>query len=345
MKMINDRRIISIIIPVYNVAEYLCDTLANVTSQDGFMDCELILINDGSTDKSLDILLEYEFKYSNIRVIDKPNEGVSATRNSGIEEAYGEYIYFMDADDLLHPKAISIILNEIKANNADIITWNFTTFYSKPKFAQISAINFVNVDNSDRRAFNYLTEKGCAVSLCSKAIRHSLFEKPIVRFIPSMTYGEDMFVSWKCIIKAKSIRYLEFPLYYYRQTGNSAISRFHSNLYKTYRHAFDDLRNFINDNDFETSDLLNDLDYHFARRLPALTSMESRARYGRHQRLSHLSKILEDEYISRALKTDERLKGNIYDLARTNNVKKMHYSARMAALKSRLLFPLKKLFK
>jgi len=337
--------LLSIIIPVYNVEKYLRDTLNSLTKQRRFNECELLLINDGSKDNSIEIQREYESCFDNIRVIDKPNEGVSATRNRGIDEATGEYLYFMDADDLLHPQAISIILNEIVANNADIVTWNFATFYSKPKFAQISAINFVNVDNSDRRAFNYLTEKGCAVSLCSKAIRRSLFANPIIRLIPDMTYGEDMFVSWKCIIKAKSISYLELPLYCYRQTGNSAISRFHANLYETYRTAFDDLKNFLHDSGLGTDDLLKDLDYHFARRIPALTSMESKAPYDSSHQQNHLTKVLEDEYICRALKTDERLKGDIYDLARNKDVGKMLSSARMAALRSKLLFPLKKFFK
>ncbi len=336
---------LSIIIPVYNAEKYLRDTLNNVTEQRRFNECELLLINDGSKDNSLEILREYQSRFDNVHVIDKPNEGVSATRNRGIDEATGEYLYFMDADDLLHPQAISIVLNEIVANNADIVTWNFTTFYSKTKFAQISAIEFENIDNSDRRAFNYLTEKGCAVSLCSKAIRRSLFANPIIRLIPGMTYGEDMFVSWKCIIKAKSIRYLEPPLYYYRQTGNSAVSQFHANLYETYRYAFDDLKDFLHDNGLGTDDLMKDLDCHFARRIPALTSMESKAPYDRNQQQIHLTKVLEDEYISRALNTDERLKGVIYDLARNKDVGKMLSQVRREALKSRLLFPLKRFLK
>lgn len=337
--------VISIIVPVYNVAKYLHETLENITAQQRFNDCELILINDGSTDNSLDIIRDCERKFENVHVINKCNEGVSVTRNKGIEKAIGEYIYFMDADDLLHPQTISIVINEIETSNADIVTWNFTTFYTVPRFSKISAINFESIDNSDRRAFNYLTEKGCAVSLWNKAIRRTLFENPIIRLIPGMSYGEDMFVSWKCILKAKSIKYLNQPLYYYRQTGNSAVSRFHPNLYETYSLAFDDLKAFIVNNHLSSDVLMKDLDYHFAQRLPSLTMMESRAPYSLSQKKSHLTQILQDEYIIRSLSSDSRLVGDIYDLARNQNVEKMLKKVKIDSYKSKILLPLKKLLK
>lgn len=78
--------VISIIVPVYNVAKYLHETLENITAQQRFNDCELILINDGSTDNSLDIIRDCERKFENVHVINKCNEGVSVTRNKGIEK-------------------------------------------------------------------------------------------------------------------------------------------------------------------------------------------------------------------------------------------------------------------
>ena len=90
--------LVSIIIPVYNASKYLYRCLDSILNQT-FRDFELILINDGSTDNSLEILREYETKDSRIIVIDKPNEGVSAARNQGIEIAKGEYIMFCDSDD------------------------------------------------------------------------------------------------------------------------------------------------------------------------------------------------------------------------------------------------------
>ena len=96
-----------------------------------------MLINDGSKDGSLSILREYERKYQNVRVIDKVNEGVSTTRNRGIDECRGEYFYFMDADDILHPQLLSLLRKEILEKYPDIVVWDFTTFYTNPKFVLI----------------------------------------------------------------------------------------------------------------------------------------------------------------------------------------------------------------
>ena len=119
--------LISIILPVFNVEKYLRQSLDSIVSQD-LTNCEVLLINDGSTDDSLDILNEYAQKYSRLQVIDKKNEGVSVTRNLGLDFAKGEYFIFMDADDLLHPELLSIVCKEIGNGYPDIITWDFIIY-------------------------------------------------------------------------------------------------------------------------------------------------------------------------------------------------------------------------
>ena len=104
---------ISIIIPVYNTSKYLHRCLDSILNQT-FCDFELILINDGSTDNSLEILREYEAKDSRIVVIDKPNEGVSSARNQGIEIAQGEYIMFCDSDDYVAENWCVILIDGIQ---------------------------------------------------------------------------------------------------------------------------------------------------------------------------------------------------------------------------------------
>jgi len=90
----------SIIVPIYNVELYLKECLDSILSQT-FNDFELILVNDGSTDKSGDIAKEYKNKYNNIKLIDKENGGLSSARNAGIKKAIGDYILFIDSDDML----------------------------------------------------------------------------------------------------------------------------------------------------------------------------------------------------------------------------------------------------
>ena len=336
--------LISIILPVYNVEPYLRASLDSIFCQDT-SDCEILLINDGSKDGALAVLREYEKRFDNIRVIDKPNEGVSTTRNRGLNECKGEYFYFMDSDDMLHPQLLSLLRNEIHASRPDMVVWDFTTFYTKPKFIAIpNNLVVEQVENGKKEAFNYLMAQGTAVSLCSKAIRRCLVGD-IVRIDPSMTYGEDMFFCWKAILLADNIRYIHLPLYYYLQSGSGATNRFHPDLYEHYRKAFDDIRGFVEQQGLGTKEVLSNLDYHFACRIPALTSMEIKAPYSYKRKRKHLASALEDEYIQRGLQANEKLSGKYFVWARKGDVESMLRKAYFDSLKSRMLYPLKKLLK
>ncbi|KGR72463.1 cell-wall biogenesis glycosyltransferase, partial [Streptococcus phocae subsp. salmonis] len=111
---------ISIIIPVYNAEKTLCKCLDSVLTQT-FQDFEIILINDGSTDNSLDLMKEYESKYSVITVIDKINEGASVTRNKGMDFATGNYVIFIDSDDYINSDYVETLYNEISKSQCDIV--------------------------------------------------------------------------------------------------------------------------------------------------------------------------------------------------------------------------------
>ncbi len=337
--------LLSIILPVYNVEAFLRQSLDSIFRQKNNCQCEVIIVNDGSTDNSLSIAREYEKRYNNLKVIDKANEGVSATRNKGLDEAKGDYVFFMDADDLLHPQALDIILPRLKQASPDILTWKFDAFYTHPKFSKtISESIIAELELSFQDAFNSLMQSGYAVSLCAKAIRRSLISNGIC-LDTTMTYGEDMFFSWKCFLLSKHIDYIDAPLYYYRQTGNSAVSRFHPQLFEKYSSAFDDIENFANERGLMSENLAKDINYHFACRLPALVNMELKAPYSKKQKIERLLNIISSNRISSALNSDERLTGSIYNLARAKNVEKMLYDARSAYIKSKILFPLKKILK
>lgn len=337
--------LLSIILPVYNVASFLRQSLDSVFLQPESKDCEVILINDGSTDNSLQIAIEYAEKYENIHVIDKGNEGVSATRNQGIEASHGDYLFFMDSDDILHPKALRIIFESLTKHNPDILTWQYATFYTRPKYARgFSQKDLIPLNQNPQEAFNKLMTLGFAVSPCTKAFRRGLFDDKI-RFDSNMSYGEDMFFCWKSILLAKKIMYIPFPLYYYRQSGCSAVSRYHDALYEKYRIAFDEIYDFATERNMMTEDVSKDIDYHFAYCLSSLTLMEAKAPYSLQEKEAHLLTIIHDTRIERALRNDSRLSAPIYTLARKGEVHKMLANAKRIQLKSRLLFPLKKLLK
>lgn len=115
---------ISIIIPCYNIQNYLPYTIDSVIAQT-YTDFEVLLIDDGSTDKTLDICRQYALKDSRIKYIHKENGGVSSARNAGLDAAIGEWIFFLDGDDILLSNALSILLNTAIEHNCEIVEANY----------------------------------------------------------------------------------------------------------------------------------------------------------------------------------------------------------------------------
>lgn len=139
---------ISIIVPIYNAEKVLKRCLDSILNQ-SYKNFELILINDGSKDKSIDIINEYKKKDERIRVIDNKNKGVSETRNIGIKISQGEYIQFIDSDDFIDPYMIENTLEDIEKNKADsIITGMYLDIESE------------NGVKSSNQTFKYKIEEG-----------------------------------------------------------------------------------------------------------------------------------------------------------------------------------------
>ena len=115
----NDLPLISVIIPVYNVENYLDDCLNSVIVQT-FHNIEIILINDGSTDKTARICDEFATKDDRIRVLHKDNSGVAASRNAGVDLALGDYILFVDGDDVANREMVEVLYGNLKKYEADI---------------------------------------------------------------------------------------------------------------------------------------------------------------------------------------------------------------------------------
>ncbi len=119
----SDNPLISVVIPVYNVSPYLERALDSLLSQTYINYLDLIAINDGSEDSSGEILDRYKQKYPQITVIHQQNFGLSATRNTGLKQAKGKYIYFFDSDDMLVENAFEILLTKAEIINCDLISF------------------------------------------------------------------------------------------------------------------------------------------------------------------------------------------------------------------------------
>ena len=141
---------VSVIIPVYNIEKHLEKCLDSVIGQT-LKDIEIIVVNDGSTDNSLDIITQYARKDSRIVIVDKPNEGLAYARKSGIEAAHGKYVQHLDGDDFLEPDACELLFKRAEETDADIVIIRFLIdsprgqkeppFWTQDEYNNISAIH------------------------------------------------------------------------------------------------------------------------------------------------------------------------------------------------------------
>lgn len=214
---------ISIIIPVYNTEKYLDECIQSVISQ-SCSDFECILVDDGSTDGSLAICRQYEAADPRVRVLTQPNSGVSAARNAGLDAAQGEYIAFIDSDDVIHPQYLDILYSGIRFPEVLISQCYYREFSgSPPDMAQMEV---------GREFYRYSCEEALSrlnrpaiemdevllVIPCAKLYHCSLFKQ--VRF-PIGIRHEDEYVAHQLAYLSPQITQTTAPLYYYRQHGDS----------------------------------------------------------------------------------------------------------------------------
>lgn len=208
----------SIVVPVYNVEKYLNQCVASLTNQT-YKNTEIILIDDGSKDSSGDICDKLASKDNRIIVVHKNNEGVSATRNKGIELATGDYILFIDADDLVDTNLIETVNKKINEEESDVVIYGFWTYYSR-YLKRDSHLRIVKRDNNEKEIFRI------SASMFNKAVKLEIFKSnPDLKF-PKSRIGEDMVVSACLIPLASKVGYIDNNLYFYRQRLNSAMHTF-----------------------------------------------------------------------------------------------------------------------
>ena len=138
---------ISVIIPVYNTEKYLSECLDSVINQ-SLPDIEIICVNDGSSDNSLNILKAYADKDTRIVIIDKKNAGVSAARNDAVEKATGEYIMFLDSDDYLSQNACEIAYDSVNSDDYDVGIFGHYILKGKrlkPKYINGNPTDYINI--------------------------------------------------------------------------------------------------------------------------------------------------------------------------------------------------------
>lgn len=215
---------ISIIAPVYGVECYIERFAESILSQT-YPNIEFIFVNDGTKDKSIDILeklieRKYAFRREHIKIIHKQNGGLPAARRSGLECATGDYVYNVDSDDWLAEEAIQRIADTIVATNADIVYFNFIKEYNNK--SKLKKERHYSLDQKELYLRNMYIHKSFG-SLCNKCIRRKLYTENDI-FTPRYGYAEDCCVTTQLVGYAKSIAYLDDYLYHYRKGNPSAMT-------------------------------------------------------------------------------------------------------------------------
>lgn len=233
--------LVSIIIPVYNAAPYLAECLESVRRQQ-YASLEILLVNDGSSDSSLHICEMYARIDPRIRVIDKPNGGVSSSRNLAIDQARGEYLQFADSDDWLDRNATRLLVERAQETNADLVISHFCRVSGDT----VTVSGFLTgYGVMDQRGFaRRLMEEPASFYygvMWNKLYRKSIIEEHGLRCSEEMQWSEDFLFNLEYIRYAERFAALETPIYYYRKNEksitNSALTV--SNTVQTKLELFD----------------------------------------------------------------------------------------------------------
>lgn len=220
---------VSVVVPIYNAEKYLDKCIKSILNQT-FRDLELILVNDGSKDRSLEICYKYERVDNRVRVINKDNEGSIKTRRRGVEEAKYDFIMFVDADDWVSPFIIEKLKKNQEETDSDIVIGNtYQVFNSRALIKRKNNSHYFDKDicyegdlirNNITEA--YLHGHPFPASLFCKLYRKELLLSS-GNYLSNITFlGEDLYYNLEMFLKVNKISIITDCLYYYRMGGNTS---------------------------------------------------------------------------------------------------------------------------
>lgn len=219
-----DQPLVSLIIPVYNLADYLPHCLDSVREQT-YQNLEVLLVDDGSTDRSLAICQEYARQDSRFKVISKANSGVSDSRNRALDQAVGKYIQFLDGDDWLAPSATETFVHAAESTGADLVISHFYRVADEhvaPR-GHIKARRLLTRQEFAEEMMKAPANYYYGV-LWNKLYRRSIIEAHYLRFDSQVNWGEDFLFNLEYIEYVRLVSAVPEPIYFYRKRGNSLVN-------------------------------------------------------------------------------------------------------------------------
>jgi len=224
---------VSVIIPVYNAEKFLAECIETLIGQTEPA-CEFIFVNDGSTDRSLEIIESFQLKDNRIALISQPNQGISAARNAGIAVATGEYLGFVDADDFIARDMFETLYHKAKLYEADI---SMSAFYTEQRKSKLTISFDFDTDETLNRHYirhvimPYFIKKDLLNTACNKIFRRDMILKNEIDFPNGVALGEDAVFNMKALNVAETACYSDYAGYHYREVSGSATRNITDNKY------------------------------------------------------------------------------------------------------------------
>lgn len=226
---------VSVVIPVYNREKYIVRCVESVLSQSGSERFKVILVDDGSTDGSPAICDELEQKYENVFAVHQKNAGVSAARNTGIENAEGEWLSFIDSDDYVLDGFYGKLISE---PTADLLCCDFYTEDDEfPLIGEQIKEGIFTKETFPDVLYPVMCQRIVFYSACNKIFRTDIIKKHGLRFIVGKKYAEDMTFVYEYVRHIESFKFVNERLYSYYFSGNSASIKIEKS-YETYESTY-----------------------------------------------------------------------------------------------------------
>lgn len=243
---------LSIIIPAYNAAANIRRITQTILTQP-FTDFELILVDDGSTDDTLDVLRILEQQDNRIKVHTKPNGGPSSARNVGLAHARGDFIQFYDADDTIPPTALTVVTTAIQRLDVDVLISGWSINLQTPSGL---IKNYKQITPPEERVAEHITEyalrslgtNGTLYNLWNKLFRADIIRAEKLCFREDLRFGEDLIFSLEYFQLINSLGLISDVTYHYQESSASSVFA-RSSIVPEYRLANDEaIQTFIGDN-------------------------------------------------------------------------------------------------
>lgn len=226
---------ISVIVPAYNAEMYIEDCLNSILNQT-YGDFEIIVVNDGSADKTLDIINRLAQKNDCIKIIDKSNGGVSAAKNDALGIALGEYVTFVDSDDTIPETALSDLISLMR-DDTDFVSGNYNEIKFEPKPHSLSPAEFKNFEEGKKsfvKLDSYLWWQA------GRLYRREIIDKYKLRFDTTLTFGEDHIFNLSYARHCdKKLVFTDKVVYNYFFIRNGLTAKYYPDMHKIQRTIID----------------------------------------------------------------------------------------------------------